>query len=56
LKEKVDEDKNHSCDGENKGVAEDVDSKGDADVNSSSSQTVESKASSVKKRVRQRKL
>ncbi|GFR10946.1 uncharacterized protein TNCT_469351 [Trichonephila clavata] len=54
-KEKVDEDKNHSCDGENKGVAEDVDSKGDADVNSSSSQTVESKASSVKKRVRQRK-
>ncbi|GFY57947.1 uncharacterized protein TNIN_284051 [Trichonephila inaurata madagascariensis] len=54
-KEKVDEDKNHSCDGENKGIAEDVDSKGDADVNSSSSQTVESKASSVKKRVRQRK-
>ncbi|GFU21508.1 uncharacterized protein NPIL_392741 [Nephila pilipes] len=54
-KEKVDEDKNHSCDGENKGVPEDIDSKGDADVNSSSSQNLESKASSVKKRVRQRK-
>ncbi|KAF8773998.1 kinectin-like isoform X2 [Argiope bruennichi] len=54
-KEKVDEDKNHSCDGENKAISEDIDSKGEADVNSSSSQTVESKGSSVKKRVRQRK-
>ncbi|GIY27928.1 hypothetical protein CDAR_192932 [Caerostris darwini] len=55
-KEKIEEDKTRSCDDENKVVTEDVDSKGEADVNSSSSQTVETKATSVKKRVRQRKM